>query len=391
MLTLTQARTLSISGVVLPAYFSERRRGKTTRTSAATWRAPIGMKLLGTAFKSMLLTSAAMLMTLPMPTLSRAETQTVQQRSVPAGRVSEMGESPAKKQMDASQQEQLLRIFGIGLQWATGEISFDEVTRSLGAPSRYDATAWDAGADKSEYSYFLDGMTVDFIYDKARLVDGKPAVNELRIDVDEHVQTNIPKEVFETRFSLHRRVVGESIDGVRTETSPYFLPSGIVAADNPNRARFGYRQLLPPDSPYDVHVGMDYLGKFENDGPEFRSLKNSVNLRAIQINRVYLTPKELQQREQAKRQKYGEMGLRTGMPCPETGVWQGFAESCTPDVTVVWKGRKFPSVRTLTHLEEREQRRPTSWVDGRWMWLREIDSTSLSGYSDQTFRHVDAS
>ncbi|MCA8277947.1 hypothetical protein LGN17_36350 [Burkholderia sp. AU30280] len=278
--------------------------------------------------------------------------------------------------MDASQQEQLLRIFGIGLRWATGEISFDEVTRSLGAPSRFYADAPNAGADMSEYSYFLDGMTVDFIYDESRVIDGKPAVNELRIDVDEHVQTNIPKESYEARLPLHRLVVGESIDGVRTETSPYFLPAGIVAADNPNRARFGYRKLLPPDSPYDVYVGVDYLGKFENDGPEFLSLKNSVNLRAIQIYRVYLTPKELQQREQAKRQKYGEMNLRTGMPCPETGMWQGFAENCTPDVAVVWQGQKFPSVRTLTHLEEREQRRSTTWVDGRWMWLREFDDSN---------------
>ncbi|WP_162631629.1 hypothetical protein [Burkholderia sp. JP2-270] len=283
------------------------------------------------------------------------------------------------KKMDASQQEQLLRIFGIGLQWATGEISFDEVTRSIGNPSRYYADAPNAGADMSEYSYFLNGMTVDFIYDKTRLVDGKHVVSKVWIDVDEHFQTNIPKEIYETRFPLHRRVIGESIDGVRTETAPYFIPSGIVGAEDPNRARFGYRILLPADSPYDVHVGVDYLGKFENDGPEFRSLRNSVNLRGIQINRVYLTPKELQQREQAKRQKYGEMNLCTGMLCPETGMWQGFSENSSADVTVVWKGQKFPSVRTLTHQEEQEQRRPTSWVDGRWMWLREIDSTSRSG------------
>ncbi|HDR9192601.1 hypothetical protein [Burkholderia vietnamiensis] len=275
--------------------------------------------------------------------------------------------------MDDAQQEQLLRIFGIGLQWATGEISFDEVKRSLGAPSRFYDDAPNAGADMSQYSYFLNGMTVNFIYDKARLVDGMPVVNEFRIDVDEHFRTNIPKESYEGRLPLHRLVVGESIDGVRTETSPYFLPSGIVAADDFNRARFSYREVLLPDSPYDVYVGVDYLGKFENDGPEFRSLRNSVNLRGIQINRVYLTPKELQQREQAKRQKYGEMNLCTGMLCPETGMWQGFSENSSADVTVVWKGQKFPSVRTLTHQEEREQRRPTSWVAGQWMWLRELD------------------
>jgi hypothetical protein len=284
-----------------------------------------------------------------------------------------MQDTLVMKQMTPAQQEQLIRMFGVGLRWASGEISFDDVMRSLGKPSRFYPDAPDAGSDTSEYSYFLEGMTVDLIFDKTRLVDGNPAVDRLRIEVAENVQTNIPKESYEDRLKLHRLVVGESIDGVRTETGPYFVPDGIVAMTDPNLVSFGYRQLLPPESLYDVYTVVTYLGQFNHDGPEFRSLQHPLNLRGIQINRVYLTPEQLEQRRLAKRQKYGMMNLRTGMLCPETGIWESWTETGPSDQMLVWAGQTFGRVFTIP-------RRIQSWspmVDGRWMWAQAYEPMDI--------------
>ncbi|MXN79728.1 hypothetical protein GR157_34025 [Burkholderia sp. 4701] len=145
--------------------------------------------------------------------------------------------------------------------------------------------------------------------------------------------------------------------------------------DAPNVQVYRYRAKATADSKFPVDVELFYVNPVDGSSPP--------KLTDITIRRAYkfLTPEEREQRrleqQQAKRQKYGEMNLCTGMLCPETGMWQGFSESSSGDVTVVWKGQKFPSVRTLTHQEEREQRRPTSWVAGQWMWLRELDDNQL--------------
>jgi hypothetical protein len=219
-------------------------------------------------------------------------------------------------------------------------------------------------------------MTVDFIYDKTRLVEGKAAVNRLRITVDEQVHTNIPKEIYEDRLALHRLVLGESIDGLRTEKGPYFVPDGIVSATNPNLVSFGYRQVLPPDSLYDVYIVVKYLGSFENDGPEFRSLQHPANLRSIQINRVYLAPEELEQRRLVKRQKYGEMNLCTGMPCPETGLWEGWTENGATDMLVVRKGDAFQHARLSSNVNHRDWYR---FASARWMWLKDHEAFNQDG------------
>ncbi|MPV65616.1 hypothetical protein [Burkholderia sp. BE17] len=141
--------------------------------------------------------------------------------------------------------------------------------------------------------------------------------------------------------------------------------------DAPNVQVYRYRAKATAESKFPVDVELFYVNPVDGSSPS--------KLTDITIRRAYkfLAPEEREQRrleqQQAKRQKYGEMNLCTGMLCPETGMWQGFSESNAADVTVVWKGQKFPSVRTLTHQQEREQRRPTSWVAGQWMWLRELD------------------
>lgn len=278
------------------------------------------------------------------------------------------------KPMTDAQQAALMHFSEIGLKWVSGEVSFDEVVKIFGKP---DYQTEDSNS--IQYAFYPEKvMSVRFTLDKLNLIDGKPRIGAFTIKVNDGIHTDIPYDRFE-KLGLRRVERGESIDGVRVEQGDFFYPAGVadVYGTHPrNYATFSYRLPLPVDSPFDVYAGFGYLGDWINEASRdwtVSNFRNAVDLRILNIARNYLTPAELQQREQAKRQKYGEMNLRTGMPCPETGVWQGFAENCTPDVTVVWKGRKFPSVRTLTYQEERDQRRSTNWVDGQWMWLREFD------------------
>ncbi|WP_330848661.1 hypothetical protein [Burkholderia stagnalis] len=137
----------------------------------------------------------------------------------------------------------------------------------------------------------------------------------------------------------------------------------------PNEQSFRYRSKNVPGSKFPVNVDLAYANPLDGSFPQM--------LAEVMIKRAYtiLTPEERKQRRleerQAKRQKYGEMNLCTGMLCPETGLWEGFTTVSSSDQLVVYKGQKFPEVRTLTPREEREQRRVTEHVAGQWMWLRE--------------------
>ena len=138
--------------------------------------------------------------------------------------------------------------------------------------------------------------------------------------------------------------------------------------DAPNLQAFRYRSKDIPGSKFPVDVELFYANPLDGSFPQ--------KLSTIEISRAYtiLTPEERKQRRleerQAKRQKYGEMNLCTGMLCPETGLWEGYSTVSSSDKLVVYKGQKFPKVRTLTPREEHEQRRVTEFVAGQWMWLR---------------------
>ncbi|RQP27240.1 hypothetical protein DF156_33670 [Burkholderia ubonensis] len=137
----------------------------------------------------------------------------------------------------------------------------------------------------------------------------------------------------------------------------------------PNLQSFRYRNKDTPGSKFPINVTLFYANSLDGSFPPM--------LAEIAIRRAYkiLTPAERKQRRleerQAKRQKYGEMNLCTGMLCPETGLWQGYTKTSSPTNLVLRKGQRFPKVRTLTHQEEHEQRRHTELVAGQWMWLRE--------------------
>ncbi|KVM48207.1 hypothetical protein WJ58_26875 [Burkholderia ubonensis] len=143
----------------------------------------------------------------------------------------------------------------------------------------------------------------------------------------------------------------------------------VRAPDMPNLQSFRYRSKDIPGSKFPVDVELFYANPLDGSFPQ--------KLSEITITRAYkiLTPEERKQRRleerQAKRQKYGEMNLCTGMLCPETGLWQGYTKTSSPTNLVLRKGQRFPMVRTLTHREEHEQRRHTELVAGQWMWLRE--------------------
>ncbi|MEN8514293.1 hypothetical protein [Burkholderia sp. RS02] len=136
----------------------------------------------------------------------------------------------------------------------------------------------------------------------------------------------------------------------------------------PNAQDFRYRSKDIPGSKFPIDVELGYANPLDGSLPQMLSV--------VRLSRAYtiLTPEKRKQRRleerQAKRQKYGEMNLCTGMLCPETGLWEGYRTVSSSDKLVVYKGQKFPKVRTLTPREEREQRRVTEFVAGQWMWLR---------------------
>ncbi|MFL9962914.1 hypothetical protein PQR02_17860 [Paraburkholderia sediminicola] len=136
---------------------------------------------------------------------------------------------------------------------------------------------------------------------------------------------------------------------------------------------YRYRALDQPSSRFPVDVELAFGDPVKNAAEQEKP--TTPILLMIRLSRGYpiLTPEEREQRrldqQTAKREKYGMMDLRTGMLCPETGIWEGWTESGPTDRTVVWGGEKFGQAFTIP-------RHIHSWspsVDARWMWLSEYD------------------
>ncbi|KVW44039.1 hypothetical protein WK95_11430 [Burkholderia ubonensis] len=260
----------------------------------------------------------------------------------------EMRDTATGKQMTAEQQMTLMRFTEIGLQWVAGKMRFDEVVQRLGKPE-YQSEQFDI----VKFAYYPgDVMAISFTFNKLHPVEGKPGIDTFGIRIKDDVHTDIPYERFD-RLGLHRIVRGESIDGLRTEPADFFSPSGradFTRTLPENYVTFNYRLLLPPDSLFDIYMGIDYLGEWRNpdNEPTFRNLHNAVDLRGLSIGRYYLPPEQLQRRQQAKRQKYGEMNLCTGMICPETGLWEGWSQNGPTGRFYLEAGRRFPDVRSCS-------------------------------------------
>ncbi|WP_321961459.1 hypothetical protein [Paraburkholderia sp. J7] len=277
-----------------------------------------------------------------------------------------------QKKMSEAQQRALLRYVDIGLNWIKGGISFDDVVRTLGKPEfKSDQLG------KIEYDWFPENiMTVSFTFDRENSADDKPTISTFRISVADSVHTNIPYEQFDS-LGMQRVARGERLDNIRTEKDEFFSPNGMIDTSGSlpkNYVRFAWRQPLPEDSPYDIYASFGYLGEWINPHivGGLSNFRNAVDLRDITISRFYLLPEELQQRNEAKRQKYGYMNLRTGSVCPETGLWEGWTETGATDVLQVEKGRKFDVVRTVPAWEGGS----CPMIDGRWYWLCSPDQVA---------------
>ncbi|NIF51632.1 hypothetical protein [Burkholderia sp. Ax-1724] len=289
------------------------------------------------------------------------------QTILPSATGSDLQDIP--KPMSAREQEQLLRFTEIGLQWIAGQITFDDVTRHLGKP-QYQSEQ----IDLVKYAYYQEGvMSIYFIYNKLKLVDGKPGIDSFSIKISDDIHTNIPYERFES-LGLHRLVRGESIDGVRIEQGDFFVPVEVADASRfypENFFGFNYRLPMPPDSLFDVYVGLGYLGEWRDQGggeAKLSKVRKAVDLRNLGISRHYLTPEELEQRHLAKRQKYGMMDLRTGMVCPETGLWESWTQAGIVGKAVVRAGDRFKP-----HL-----RLDMPPAEVRWMWSGEYRPERLA-------------
>ena len=281
------------------------------------------------------------------------------------------------KQMTSEQQAQLLQFTKVGLQWVAGQISFDDVIKRLGKP-QYQSEQ----ADLIKYAYYPeDVMSVYFLFDKLHPVDGKPAINAFQVKVGDGVHTNIPYERFDS-LGLQRLVRGESIDGVRVEQRDFFAPAGIADVSGfypDNFFGFNFRLPLPPDSLFDVYAGFGYLGQWKDEHgiPDLSNVRQAVDLRNLGISRHYLTPEEQEQRRLAKRKKYGDMNLRTGMICPETGYWEAWTENGMTECYVWEKGYAFNQARSLPVSVQMW----STGVDARWMWRGEYDPEKPFGAS----------
>ncbi|BAN23888.1 putative uncharacterized protein [Caballeronia insecticola] len=131
--------------------------------------------------------------------------------------------------------------------------------------------------------------------------------------------------------------------------------------------RLNYRLPLPEYSEFDVYASFNYKRLPEQIGS---TEENTQNFRALKISRWYLTPEELQQRNDAKRQKYGYMGLCTGMICPETGYWEAWGPNGPLDVELMRAGTRYPTARMSL-----QTFKATSIyaVDATYFWLCSTD------------------
>lgn len=253
--------------------------------------------------------------------------------------------------------EQQLEIVGwlkLALEWAGGTIKPNTLHLQIGQPKHEYVVG-----DTRTQGYFPGFGSILF---DSTIENGTPKLFTLK--VEPRLDTNIPKESFETSLGLHRVVRGELIDGQREEKNRFFNPNTFPNG-NTDLVTLNYRVPQVADAPFDVYVSIDYLGQNGNDGPEFKSLQSATNLRQVTVHRRPLSPDELEQRNQAKRQRYGYMNLRTGVLCPETGWWEGWTTLNEIDTQVIRAGARFPQAVLNAKTSGPDGAR---LVDAHWMW-----------------------
>ncbi|MBN3818248.1 hypothetical protein G3N57_17285 [Paraburkholderia sp. Se-20369] len=271
-----------------------------------------------------------------------------------------------QRAMMPEQRERMLRVATIGLQWVAGKITIEDVERQIGKPRRI----WHLDGDSYMYGY--DGFGASFKWHKDWEKKHSGFSRIFNLGVEAWITSNIPRETYESRLGLRKVKQGELIDGVREEELQY-LNRPILPTSNPKAVGLNYRLPLPDDTLFDVYAHFVY--EVVPGQTPASTFENTTNFRSVDITRSYLTPEELEQRRLAKREKYGLMNLRTGMICPETGIWEGWTENGPTDRTLVRAGERFDQAFTIPrHIQTWS---PT--VDARWMWAEEYDPDASFG------------
>jgi hypothetical protein len=225
---------------------------------------------------------------------------------------------PPQRDMTEDQREQVMRVTSLGIRWAAGTVTLDDIYRELGQPKSIAGTPED-----SSYIYGYKDFHFNFYLDKELENNKSGNSRGFRLTTQAWITSNIPRELFESRLGLKRVQQGELIDGYREEKLRYFNPPNPMSPRQ-DIVGLNYRLPMPDDSPFDVTMNVRY--KAAGDEPDLAAFEATTDLRTLDIGRWYLLPSALEERNQKKRLKYSEMGLRTGMICPESGLWEGWTD-----------------------------------------------------------------
>ncbi|MDR5748022.1 hypothetical protein QCE73_33055 [Caballeronia sp. LZ029] len=260
--------------------------------------------------------------------------------------------------MSPESRARLIELAKLGALWVAGKTSLEDVERRFGQ-SKLIGPPDD---DEKTYSFSnLDyGVHFNWNLKLENAKEHRSRTFEIRLEAN--VRVNIDRDNLKDALGLNRTKVGELIDGVRKETLDYYAYVPLPGRD-PDLVHLNYRFPLPDNSEFDVYAGFDYKRLPEQVGS---TVENTDNFRELKISRWYLTSTELKQRDDAKRQKYGDMNLCTGMPCPETGYWEAWGHGGPLDVELLKTGQMFPTARTSSQTLRASRNYA---VDARYFWL----------------------
>lgn len=256
------------------------------------------------------------------------------------------------KDSSAEQRAAFLAIAKLGVQWVAGKVSIQDVEREYGLLSVLQSN------DHYLYTFNGRGFGASFTWYEERERQKAFVSRKFEIAPETWVGVAIDRDELKDALGLVRREKGEIVDGIEDRLDYYAPP---IPGLNPYVAHLNYRLPLAHCSEYDVTASFDY--EVRPDQPR-ATLDSTENLRSVQVSRWYLTSAQFEQRNHAKRVKYGSMNLRTGMVCPETGFWQAWTDSGSITKPFVWwAGRRFEHefVKIDGRTEAREAR--FTWVD----------------------------
>ncbi|WP_408608267.1 hypothetical protein [Caballeronia insecticola] len=234
--------------------------------------------------------------------------------------------------------DRLINLAKLGTLWVAGKITLEDVEARYGNPELIELPNY----DEKTYLFDKGDYGVAFKWNlKNENAKNQRDSRMLEVRLEANVRVNIDRDELKDALGLNRTKVGELIDGVRVEQLRYFN-FNIPGLGDPDDVLLNYRLPLPNDSEFDVLASFDYRRLPEQVGS---ALETTQNIRSLEVHRKYLTPAELQQRNDAKRQKYGYIGLCTGMICPEAGYWEAWGPNGALDVELMKTGECYPTAR----------------------------------------------